>query len=59
MITGGGVPKICVECTQSYWEDMCYGEDAFCGKYNMLCIEALKECDLISLNKCEDCPRYG
>ncbi len=27
MITGGGVPKICVECTHSYWEDMCYGED--------------------------------
>jgi len=59
MIEGEGVPKICTECAHSYWEEMCYGEDAFCGKYNLLCVSAIKECELISLNKCNDCPRYS
>jgi len=56
-IHGDVVPKICSECRESYWEEMCYGEGAFCGKYDKLCSDALKECDLICINKCSNCPR--
>jgi hypothetical protein len=59
MIEGEGVPKICAGCIHSHWED--WGMDyelPLCGKYDELCSDALKKCDLISLNKCEDCPRY-
>jgi hypothetical protein len=58
-LRGEGVPKVCSHCDESYWEEMCYGEDAFCGKYKMLCVGALKECELISINKCCDCSRNG
>ena len=48
-IRGWGVPKVCANCNESYWEEMTYGEDAYCGKYNMLCTSALAECELICI----------
>lgn len=56
-LRGEGFPKICGHCDESYWEEMTYGEDAFCGKYDMLCEKAIKECELIGINKCSNCPR--
>lgn len=53
----GTVPKICADCDDSYWEEMCLGEAAFCGRYSKTCDDAIKECDRIMIMKCEDCPR--
>ena len=58
-ISGDDVPKICADCPDSYWEEMMYGEDAYCGKYNKLCMDALKQCEKISLSKCSECMRGG
>jgi hypothetical protein len=58
-INGDGVPKTCAKCPDSYWEEMMYGEDAYCGKYNKLCTDALKQCDEICCFKCSECPRHG
>lgn len=49
MIAGDDVPPICSKCRNSYWEEMTYGEDAYCGKYDMICERALRNCELISL----------
>jgi hypothetical protein len=59
MITGEDVPKLCAECGDSYWEDMTCGEMPFCGKYDKLCEEAIKQCDKIMCCKCSECPRGG
>lgn len=53
MINGDDVPKVCADCKNSYWEEMCYGEDAFCGEYNAPCVKALSECKYIC-RRCED-----
>ena len=58
-LSGDGVPKICAICPESYWEEMTYDECAFCGKYIKSCDDALKECDIIIMIKCQDCPRHG
>lgn len=58
-ISGDDVPKLCADCQHSYWEEMMYGDGAYCGKYNKLCDDALKECDRIMFFKCSDCPRGG
>jgi hypothetical protein len=59
MIEGDDVPKICARCAESYWEEMCGGWEApFCGEYNKICDDALKECKRIEfIPKCDHCPR--
>jgi hypothetical protein len=59
MIEGDDVPKICKGCSESYWEEMTTGyEAAYCGKYDLLCEDAIKKCERISCNVCKGCPRY-
>jgi len=43
----GNYPRVCGDCRESYWEEMMYGEDAYCAKYKALCTSAIRDCDLI------------
>lgn len=58
-IEGEGFPKICGSCIESHWEEMAMGfEDAWCGKYDLPCYEAVKKCDRIPCLTCIKCPRH-
>jgi hypothetical protein len=58
-VIGEDVPKVCASCKESYWEDCCCGEVAYCNDLNKSCTEAIKECTKICLMKCCDCVRHG